>query len=208
MTNAHADTAREFLACDTPDEWVTAALPRLDILLIDHANCEKKAAATALNLMFRYVDRPELLQKMSRLAREELRHFEQVLAAMQDRGVAYVHLSAARYAEGLRDQVRKTEPHRLVDLMIVGAFIEARSCERFMKIAPFLDERLGSFYRSLLSSEARHFKDYLKLARLYAPASIDGRIAEFAELEAELILSPDREFRFHSGRPSDELLAA
>ncbi len=189
----------EFLPCETPDAWVAAALQHPEELLIDHANCEKKAAGTALNLMFRYVDKIDLLNKMSRLAREELRHFEQVLAIMKKRGVAYRHLSSARYANGLRELCRSSDPGKLVDILICGALIEARSCERFARIAPQLDEELADFYRSLLKSESRHFKDYLSLARAYADGPIDERIAEFRQREGELILAPDTLFRFHSG---------
>ncbi len=192
----------QFLACDTPQAWLEAALNNQDILLVDHANCEKKAAATALNLMSRYVERPELMLKMSKLAREELRHFEQVLAIIQDRDVPYPYLPAARYAGGLRKHVRKNEPHRLIDMMIVGALIEARSCERFEKLAPLLDPELSRFYMSLLKSESRHFQDYLDLGMQYAEEPIDDRIALFTEVEAELITSPDPEFRFHSGVPN------
>ena len=115
----------DFLPSRTPQAWVDQALAHPEELLIDHANCEKKAASTALNLMFRYVDKPDLLQKMSRLAREELRHFEQVTALMQRRGVTYRGLSASHYAQRLRQHVRTTEPDRLVDTLIIGAFIEA-----------------------------------------------------------------------------------
>ena len=195
-------TVSEFLNCETPRAWVEEALCRQDILLIDHANCEKKAASTALSLMFRYVDRTELLRRMSRLAREELRHFEQVLNLLVKRKIDYVHVSASSYAEGLRSHVRRREPDRLIDLMIVGAFIEARSCERFQKLAPFLDLELGDFYRSLLKSEGRHFQDYLKLAETYATTSITPRVTFFAAEEAALILRPDPCFRFHSGVPA------
>ena len=188
-----------FLPCPTPEAWITQALAHPDELLIDHANCEKKAASTALNLMFRYIDKPELLQKMSRLAREELRHFEQVTALMGKRGVTYRGLSASQYASRLRTHVRTTEPGRLIDTLIIGAFIEARSCERFARLAPHLDTELADFYRSLLKSEARHYQDYLTLARQYADAPIDERIAFFAGVEAEAIAQPDTEFRFHSG---------
>lgn len=192
---------RDFLACPTPNAWLENALNNNSILLIDHANCEKKAASTALNLMYRYVDKPELLNRMSQLAREELRHFEQVLAIMQARGIDYLQLSSARYAAGLRAPMRTAEPGKLVDVLIVGAFIEARSCERFASLAPLLDDELADFYRSLLRSESRHFLDYLKLARLYAAdaAEVDERIAFFAEREMALIQQPDTEFRFHSG---------
>jgi tRNA-(ms[2]io[6]A)-hydroxylase len=136
---------------------------------------------------------------MSRLAREELRHFEQVIALMTKRGVTYRGLSASHYAQRLRQHVRTVEPGRLVDTLIVGAFIEARSCERFAKLAPHLDEELGDFYRSLLKSEARHYQDYLKLAHSYAAGPIDDRIALFSEQEAQAVLADDQEFRFHSG---------
>ena len=143
---------------------------------------------------------------MSRLAREELRHFEQVLQVMQDRGIAYQPLSASRYAQGLHAGVRRQEPGRLVDTLIVGALIEARSCERFARIAPHLDSKLGEFYQSLLKSEARHFNDYLRLANTLADYDvIDGRIEHFRLLERGLIEDPDMEFRFHSGVPANTL---
>jgi len=193
-----------FLPCPTPDAWVQAALREENqpILLIDHAHCEKKAASTAMSLMFRYVERTDLLNKMSRLAREELIHFEQVLELMKARDVEYVYLSSARYAGGMREHVRTSEPGRLTDLLIIGAYIEARSCERFACLAPHLDDELAKFYRSLLKSEARHYQDYLTLAREYAGEPIDERIAFFAEVERSLIERPDSEFRFHSGPPA------
>ena len=189
----------DFLPCRTPSCWIENALANQDLMLIDHAHCEKKAASTALSLMYRYVDNTELLNKMSRLAREELRHFEQVLAIMNKRGVAYTHLTPARYAAGLREAVRKDDPGRLVDVLIVGAIIEARSCERFAALAPHLDETLGDFYNSLLKSEARHYQDYLKLAVQANGGPVDERVADFLAIEQKLIEEPDSEFRFHSG---------
>ncbi|MAY37630.1 MULTISPECIES: tRNA-(ms[2]io[6]A)-hydroxylase [Spongiibacter] len=191
----------DFLPCETPQAWVDAALEHPEELLIDHANCEKKAAGTALNLMFRYVDKLDLLNKMSRLAREELRHFEQVLAIMKKRGVEYRHVSSSRYANGLRELARSSDPGKLIDILICGALIEARSCERFAKIAPHLDGELRDFYLSLLKSESRHFKDYLTLAAAYAGEPIDERVAVFRQREQELIESADTAFRFHSGPP-------
>jgi|TARA_Y100001001_G_scaffold118557_1_gene116390 tRNA 2-(methylsulfanyl)-N6-isopentenyladenosine37 hydroxylase len=189
----------DFLPCRTPQQWIDNALANQDLMLIDHAHCEKKAASTALSLMYRYVDNTDLLNKMSRLAREELRHFEQVLAIMQKRGVDYCHLTPARYAAGLRQEVRSEDPGRLVDVLIVGAIIEARSCERFAALAPFLDEKLADFYTSLLKSEARHYQDYLTLAEQAAGESIQARVGDFLALERALIKEPDTEFRFHSG---------
>lgn len=198
--NLVLDEIHHFLGCETPQVWIDAALANPEILLIDHANCEKKAASTALNLMYRYTDNVELLIKMSRLAREELRHFEQVIGIMKKRKVAYRTLSASRYAAGLRSSVRTHEPSKLVDTLIVGAFIEARSCERFAKLAPYLDEELKQFYLSLLKSEGRHYKDYLTLAKKAAgETDIEPRVQQFKELERELIESVDTEFRFHSG---------
>ncbi|WP_251978245.1 tRNA-(ms[2]io[6]A)-hydroxylase [Salinicola avicenniae] len=213
---AHNDTATDtllpqplldFLPCATPDRWVEAALANPALLLIDHAQCEKKAASTAMSLMFRYVDRPELLSKMSQLAREELLHFEQVVGLMQERGIDYSHLQASRYAEGLREHVAREEPQRLIDILIVGAFIEARSCERFARLIPHLDESLARFYRGLVRSEGRHFEDYLTLAETYAGReAVAARVARFAERERQLIESDDAVFRFHSGVPAADVM--
>lgn len=195
-----------FLGCATPDAWIGAALANPELLLIDHAQCEKKAASTAMSLLYRYVDRPQLLSCMAQLAREELLHFEQVLKIMQQRGIVYRHLSASRYAEGLRRHVRREDPERLVDILIVGALIEARSCERFAKLIPHLDRVLAKFYRSLVKSEGRHYEDYLMLAHQASDEDndedIEARIAFFVAREAELISMPDTDFRFHSGVPA------
>jgi tRNA-(ms[2]io[6]A)-hydroxylase len=191
-----------FLLCRTPQAWITRALQEPEVLLIDHANCEKKAASTALGLMYRYTDKHDLLLKLSRLAREELRHFEQVIAIMKRRGVDYAHLTASRYAASLHEHVPKRDPEKLIDTLILGAIIEARSCERFASLAPHLDPVLQKFYLSLLQSESRHFADYLALAEKYADAPIADRVSFFLQREQELIESPDVEFRFHSGVPA------
>ena len=198
----------EFLACKTPAAWLEEALRQQSILLIDHANCEKKAAATAMSLLYRYSEHTELLRKMSQLAREELLHFEQVVNLMVQRGIDYIHLGPSRYAGGMREYLRKEGNKGLVDTLIVGAFVEARSCERFARLAPLLDAPLEKFYRSLLRSEARHYEDYLALAALYSDEDISPHIARFREIERELIQSPDPEFRFHSGVPSGVPVAA
>ncbi len=208
-----ADTAvaevLEFLGCRTPARWFDAAARELDVLLIDHANCEKKAAGTALSLLYRYVDRPELLMRMSRLAREELRHFEQVHELMERRGIRYRHLSSSRYAAGLRDCVRDEEPHRLVDTLLVGAVVEARSCERFLGLTEILDAELSAFYGRLLESEARHFCHYLELAERYAEDSetcsgiFDGQLERLKARDRALVTEPDELLRFHSGPPAE-----
>lgn len=189
----------QFLGEKTPDAWVSSALQNLEVLLIDHAHCEKKAAATAISLMSRYPHKSRLVNKMSSLAREELLHFEKVLRIMRRRDYQFQHLSSARYAKSLHQMVAKQEPQRLIDQLIIGAFIEARSCERFARLINELDDELALFYGSLLKSEARHFEDYLSLAQGYADEDITSRIDEFRQLENELVTSNDTEFRFHSG---------
>ena len=194
-----------FLDTATPEEWIGVACQRLPEMLLDHANCELKAASTALGFLYRYPDRPQLIQRMSRLAREELRHFEQVRSIMEEMDIPFERLTASRYAGGLRDQARQEEPYKLLDLLLIGALIEARSCERFAKIAPRLPERLGRFYAGLLASEARHFEHYIAFARSECGADnadIETRLAELKIVEAALISEPDPDFRFHSGPPA------
>ena len=144
---------------------------------------------------------------MSRLAREELRHFEQVRAIMEDMDIPFAKLGASRYAGCLRDSVRAEEPARLLDMLLVGALIEARSCERFAAVAPRLPVRLRRFYEGLLASESRHFEHYLTFARAECgvpPEAVDSRMAELRALEASLIRDPDPLFRFHSGPPAPD----
>jgi tRNA-(ms[2]io[6]A)-hydroxylase len=131
-----------------------------------------------------------------------LHHFDQVHAILHERGYQYRILRPSRYAGRLNGAVRKFQPEQLIDTLIVGAYIEARSCERFAALVPHLDEELATFYGSLLRSEARHFRDYLTLAEAYSSGSIEDRIAFFGEIEREAIESPDPDFRFHSGVPA------
>ena len=194
-----------FFDTKTPDAWISEACSRLPELLHDHANCELKAASTALGFIYRYPEKAALAHRMSRLAREELRHFEQVRKILVEMDVPFEHVSASRYAGTLRKAVRDKEPQRLLDMLIVGALIEARSCERFAALVPHLPDKLAKFYGGLLASEARHFEHYLSFARAECDvddASFDARLNELKELEADLISSPDSRFRFHSGLPS------
>jgi tRNA-(ms[2]io[6]A)-hydroxylase len=189
----------------TPAAWVREAGRSRDLLLLDHANCEKKAASTALALMFAYAEDLELADKMSRLAREELRHYEQVAKLVKRLGVVPRRLAPGRYAGRLRRLVSAAEPQREIDLMICGAFIEARSCERFAVLSGTIGAPLDALFGGLHEAEARHHRVYLDLARRAAARSglnIDARIAAFGKLEAELITAPDGEFRFHSGPPA------
>lgn len=199
----------DFLGCETPKEWLQEALNNLDILMQDHANCEKKAAGTAMNLMFRYSFFTDLQVRLAQLVREEMLHYEQVLELMKKRGQEWQNLSAGRYATGLRKEVRTYEPEALIDILVIGAFVEARSCERFYALSPHVDDELGRYYRYLLKSESRHYQDYLALAVDIAKTSkmknpkedIQQRIDHIREVEKELILSEDDMFRFHSGVP-------
>lgn len=240
-----------FLQCETPQSWIDEAIKpdNLSILLVDHANCELKAAQTAMLLLRRYaVEKQsgeallawlkpfedyvyrkvgngdfsqhvnlskklisksnfehgdELISKMVLLIKEELHHFQQVLEIMHSRGVGYENLTAARYARGLMKHVRTHDPVKLTDTLICGAYIEARSCERFAKLAPYLDKELNTFYISLLRSEARHFQDYLSLAQTISVQDITDRVEYFAVKEKSLIQLSDEVFRFHSGPPSN-----
>lgn len=194
----------QFLHCQTPQAWVETALENIDTLLIDHAHCEKKAASTALSLMYRYPEKTDLVLRLSKIAREELRHFEQVVTILRDRQVAYVSTAASRYAESLFRITLRHEPAKLIDTLILGAIIEARSCERFYCLIPHLDEHLAKFYTRLLSSEARHFQTYLDFAREFADEPIDQRVNEFLQAEKQLIEGEDDQFRFHSGVPVNQ----
>jgi tRNA-(ms[2]io[6]A)-hydroxylase len=193
------DEVLRFLPCATPGSWFRHAGEQLDTLLIDHANCEKKAASTALGMLHRYVERPELLHRLSRLAREELRHFEQVYEVMQRRGIRYRRLTPSRYAAGLMARVCADEPSRLVDTLLVAAIVEARSCERFAGLVSVVPDDLATLYSGLLASEARHFRHYLDLARRYADTPVEPRLNELLEVDADLTTAPDSVFRFHSG---------
>jgi tRNA-(ms[2]io[6]A)-hydroxylase len=194
------------LAAPTPESWFVAAASRWQELLVDHANCEKKAASTALALLFAYPEDRRLSVALARLAREELRHFEQVQTMMSRLDVPHQRLSAGRYAGHLRAALATHEPQRKVDLLLCGALIEARSCERFERLAPHLAEPLSTFYADLAVAERRHRELYVDLAYAASPASratVDGRLGELALVEAVVATAPDPEFRFHSGAPAE-----
>lgn len=195
----------KILQIESPAEWLDAATSRIDELLLDHAHCERKAAATAVALLQRYPDDADLIHTMSRLAREELRHFEQVIAIMDRRRIAYRALPPSSYARELFASVRTNFRQRKLDTLLVGAFIEARSAERFQSLVGRLDAELNDFYARLVESEARHFEVYLQLARQTNEAELENRISELSELEAKLISLPGATFRFHSGPPMARL---
>jgi len=193
--------AAGILASPTPQAWVVAAVAHWPELLVDHANCEKKAASSALALMFAYPEDAALAAALSRLAREELRHFEQVARAMQGAGVAYARQRPGRYAQGLRAALRTGDPQRKLDLLLSGALIEARSAERFALLAPRLPAPLARLYANLARSEARHYELYVGFAAGAAPGEWEARLRQLAQVEADLVTTPEDVLRFHSGVP-------
>ncbi|HYX73404.1 MAG TPA: tRNA isopentenyl-2-thiomethyl-A-37 hydroxylase MiaE [Steroidobacteraceae bacterium] len=194
---AHIDSS--ILCAPTPASWVEDALRHVPDLLQDHANCEKKAASTALALMFAYPEDRALGAALSRLAREELRHFEQVIRTMTTLGLPFVRQRPGRYAQQLRRVVAGCDPARKLDLLLTGALIEARSAERFALLAPHLAPPLARLYADLGRAEARHFLLYLGFARATAPHAWESRLRTIAAREAQLATEPDDTLRFHSG---------
>ncbi len=196
--------SEQILLAPTPQGWVSAACERWQELLVDHLACEKKAASTAVALIFAYPEDTELTLALSRLAREELRHFEQVRSLMQELAVPFARAKPGRYAGGLRALSKTAEPDRKLDLLLTGALIEARSAERFAKLAPRLCAPLNRFYEQLQRAEGRHFQLYLRLGQQAAAAAglnWRARLAVLAQREAQLATDPDDQFRFHSGPP-------
>ncbi len=186
------------LICGTPEAWLNKAIDSLEILLLDHAHCEKKAAATALSLIHRYPDKG-LVRHLSPLAREELRHFEQVSSLLKEEGYSYRNLRPGTYAKCLYQNISKEEPFRFKDTLLVCALIEARSCERFKSLVPRLDGSLKYFYNKFYEAESRHCELYLNLYKDLFNEGWRSRIKPLSELESNLITTPDPLFRFHSG---------
>lgn len=189
------------LRSESSPAWLGRALESMDTVLLDHAHCEKKAASTAINLIFRYPERSELLIPLSQLAREELEHFERVLVILRGRGLEYERQEPSPYAGLLHKGVRRSEPGRLVDTLVACAFIEARSCERMKLLAESLDdEELARLYRSLLVSEARHHQAYLDLAGNYCTRDeLAERVEAIGDHEADAVIAPVDEVRLHNG---------
>lgn len=188
------------LKAPTDDRWFAQVDAHLDEVLIDHAHCEKKAAGTALNLIFHYVEDRELCQEMTEIVNEELEHFHMVLELLERRGIKFRRLKPSQYGRKLNDLVRKQEPERAVDRLLVAGLIEARSCERFHALAEHVDDpELAEFYSSLFESEARHHTVYTRLARHFAPDEVvNHRLEELYEAEAAIIAEGEPLARMHS----------
>ena len=196
------------LASDSAPDWAPRAITQLDELLLDHAHCEKKAASTAIGMIFRYPEFPQLAMPLSRLAREELAHFEQVVGIMRGRGMEFRRQIPSRYAARLMEKVRKDPQHKIVDLLLCCALIEARSCERMQRLAEAFesdahrDDELAKLYRGLLASEARHHTGYVEMTRMVTDLSEDEirtRLAQLAAHEANVCIGePDEGVRMHT----------
>ncbi|MCK6547080.1 tRNA-(ms[2]io[6]A)-hydroxylase [Myxococcota bacterium] len=192
------------LAAATEARWVERALAAMPEILLDHAHCEKKAASMAMTLMFRYPDHASLIVPLSRLAREELGHFEEVLRQLEVRGIPFRRQRPSPYAGKLMEAVRQKEPHRILDMLLTCAFIEARSCERMRLLSEALaapDPELATLYRGLLAAEARHHRLFIDLALglgLFSKDEVDARIEELAAHEASVIADAPDEPRMHN----------
>lgn len=188
------------LKSSTSPRWLAQVEANIHEVLIDHAHCEKKAAGTALNLIFAYVDRVELVKALTPIVTEELDHFGLVIDLLESRGVRFRRLKPSNYGGQLAELVRKQEPQKAVDRLLVAGLIEARSCERFALLKDHLSDRsLADFYHSLFESEARHRSTYVQLARLFAGhCEVDRRLDELAAAEAEIIARGDDLPRMHS----------
>ena len=184
----------------TDARWLRQVDQHLDEVLIDHAHCEKKAAGTALNLIFHYVEDVELCREMTEIVNEELEHFHLVIDLLARRGVRFRRLKPSQYGRNLNDLVRKQEPQRAVDRLLVAGIIEARSCERFQALSEHVeDHELATFYRSLFESEARHHATYTRLATHFAPEQeVMRRLDELAAAEAAIMAEGEDLPRMHS----------
>ncbi|MCH8840544.1 MAG: tRNA-(ms[2]io[6]A)-hydroxylase [Planctomycetes bacterium] len=188
------------LKSPTDSSWLAQVDAHLDEVLIDHAHCEKKAAGTALNLIFHYVEDIELCREMTQIVNEELEHFHMVIELLERRGIRFRRLRPSQYGNKLHALVRKTEPERAVDRLLVAGLIEARSCERFQALAEHVDDpELAEFYRSLFESEARHHTTYTRLATHFAPEEVvNRRLEELYDAEAAIMAEREPWARMHS----------
>ena len=188
------------LQSTTPERWLRQVDQHLSDILIDHAHCEQKAASTAMDLMFDYVENEDLCREMMEIVREELEHFQLVRDLLKTRGIRFCRLKPGTYGRKLKELVRRQEPQRVVDRLLVAALIEARSCERFVLLRDHLqDQKLKEFYGSLYESEARHHSTYVRLAKHFADdATVSIRLLELASLEAEVIREGCELPRVHS----------
>ncbi|MGD1896012.1 MAG: tRNA-(ms[2]io[6]A)-hydroxylase [Phormidesmis sp.] len=198
---ARPTTAKiKFLKTPTSAAWVEQAIANIDTILLDHAQCERKAAGTAIQIMSRYPSSVELVRELTAIAQEELSHYDQVNNWLDKRGVPLQPVSPPPYGASLKKCVRRQEPDRMLDLLLVSALIEARSHERLGLLSEHCpDPQLAKFYLSLMASEARHYGSYWLLATTYYESDlVNERIAEQADQESEILSKLHAEPRIHS----------
>lgn len=188
------------LRSKTEDAWLQRAIANTREILVDHAHCERKAATQALMLLGRFPDATALVEPMLALAREELEHFELVLALLRQRGWAMDSLPPSGYQAQLHAHCRKHMPGKLVDLLLVAALIEARSCERFKLLADHHpDGELRTAFGGLLAAEARHHGLFVRLAGQYDdPVAVRARLDELANAEVSVLESLSPMARIHA----------
>jgi tRNA-(ms[2]io[6]A)-hydroxylase len=185
MVEALGDT---LLLVATGARWLEVALGDLDAVHADHLHCERKAAQSALSLIRSYPERADLVDAMARLAHDETRHVVQVSRLLARRQQMAAYDFGDDYAAALREHVRKREPERLLDRLLVFAIIEGRSAERLGLLASALpDAETARLYASLAEAEVRHTDVFLALARDAAPSEWRARAGELAGIEAEIL---------------------
>jgi tRNA-(ms[2]io[6]A)-hydroxylase len=179
--------------------WIEVATTDLERVLLDHAHCEKKAAVNAMSLVSRYPGRETLVRRMIELAQEEMEHFGAVYDFIRRRGIDLERDPGDPYVQALHKQARQNEPGRMLDLLLIAALVEARSCERFSILSQHVpDEELREFYRSLLASEAGHYRMFFDIAREYYPEEeVRERLDELSTKEAEIVLALHNEASMH-----------
>ncbi len=167
-------------------------------MLVDHAHCEKKAAAQALSLVQAYPEHERLVRRLTGLAIEELRHFRAVYGRLRRRGLELGRDAGDPYARALRKSIRSGGAGRLTDRLLVAGLIESRSHERLALLADALRDELGDFYGSLAKAEAGHAVLFRDLAVTYEDEkSVRRRLDELAQREAEIVAGLPIEPRIH-----------
>lgn len=195
---------KDVLSVSTDDLWLQKAVNNLDLLLIDHAHCERKAAQNAMTLIFKFPNLPNMVTKLSKIVREEMVHFERVLRFLKQRKITFRGLKSGGYATHLGTCVSQDDPQaRLIDQLLIAAIIEARSCERLGLLAPLLPKDIGQYYSKLHDAEARHCTTFIEMANAIANEDTSIRLKKLSMHEAHWLTQSDPCFRFHSGIPKD-----
>jgi tRNA-(ms[2]io[6]A)-hydroxylase len=177
------------LLVSTPPEWVDIVLADFDAFLLDHANCERKASAFAMSLVAKYPDRTRLTGTLIDLALEELDHFREVYALLEQRGLALQRDDPDPYIQQLLAVARHGRDSRLIDRMLISSVIESRGAERFRILAENIkDAELSDFYERLWKAETKHAHQFAHLLlKEFDESLVYPRLAELVAIEAEII---------------------